>query len=93
MDIFATAIGIGIESKNKDKEGNTKINILPKEVSIELPEPIIKLKDEELIRDTILWTLKENFIIANGEVFRVNGKTDIHVDFNGKTAFIAECKV
>lgn len=126
LDIFATAIGIGIESKNKDKAGNTKINILPKKVSMDLPEkktideyyieeknynmilntikrhlecteelpgPIIKLKDEELIRDTILWTLKENFIIANGEVFRVNGKTDIHVDFNGKTAFIAECKV
>ena len=126
LDIFATAIGIEIESKNKDKDGNTKINILPKKVSIDLPEkktideyyieeknysmilntikrhlecteelpgPIIKLKDEELIRDTILWTLKENFIIANGEVFRVNGKSDIHVDFNGKTVFIAECKV
>lgn len=126
LDIFASAIGIGIESKNKDRDGNTKISILPKKVSVDLPEkkiideyyiedknynmildtikrhlecteelpgPIIKLKDEELIRDTILWTLKENFIIANGEVFRVNGKTDIHVDFNGKTAFIAECKV
>ena len=58
-----------------------------------LPKPIQKLSDEELIRDTILWALNANYIVATGETFRAAGKTDINVSFNDKSAFIAECKV
>ncbi len=58
-----------------------------------LPKPIQKLSDEELIRDTILWALNANYIVATGETFRASGKTDINVSFNDKSAFIAECKV
>lgn len=58
-----------------------------------LPKPIQKLSDEELIRDTILWALNENFIVATGETFRAAGKTDISVNFEDRSAFIAECKV
>lgn len=58
-----------------------------------LPKPIQKLSDEELIRDTILWSLNANYIVATGETFRAAGKTDISVSFENKSAFIAECKV
>ena len=58
-----------------------------------LPKPVQKLSDEELIRDTILWALNANYIVATGETFRAGGKTDINVSFNDKSAFIAECKV
>lgn len=58
-----------------------------------LPKPIQKLSNEELIRDTILWALNANYIVATGETFRAGGKTDINVNFNDKSAFIAECKV
>lgn len=58
-----------------------------------LPKPIQKLSDEELIRDTVLWSLNENYIVATGETFRAAGKTDISVNFEDRSAFIAECKV
>ena len=58
-----------------------------------LPKPVQKLADEELIRDTILWALNANYIVATGESFRAAGKTDICVNFKDKSAFIAECKV
>lgn len=58
-----------------------------------LPKPIQKLSDEEMIRDTILWALNENFIVATGETFRAAGKTDISVNFEDRSAFIAECKI
>ena len=58
-----------------------------------LPKPIQKLEDEELIRDTILWALNANYIVATGETFRAAGKTDINVNIDNKSAFIAECKV
>lgn len=58
-----------------------------------LPKPIQKLDDEELIRDTILWALNANYIVATGETFRAAGKTDINVNIDNKSAFIAECKV
>lgn len=58
-----------------------------------LPKPIQKLSDEELIRDTILWALNANYIVATGETFRAAGKTDINVNIDRKSAFIAECKV
>lgn len=58
-----------------------------------LPKPIQELSDEELIRDTFLWALNENFIVATGETFRAAGKTDICVNFEDRSAFIAECKI
>lgn len=58
-----------------------------------LPKPIQKLDDEELIRDTILWALNANYIVATGETFRAAGKTDVNVNIDNKSAFIAECKV
>ena len=57
------------------------------------PKAIIKLHDEELIRDTILWALNSNYFVASGETFRSNGKTDILINFNDKSVFIAECKI
>jgi hypothetical protein len=58
-----------------------------------LPKAIEKLNDEELIRDTILWSLNANYIVATGETFRNQGKSDICINFKEKSAFIAECKV
>ena len=57
------------------------------------PKAIIKLANEELIRDTILWALNSNYIVATGEAFRNSGKTDIIVSFKDKSVFVAECKV
>lgn len=59
----------------------------------ELPKAIQKLNDEEMIRDTILWALNANYIIATGETFRAAGKTDIHIKLENKSAFVAECKI
>ena len=57
------------------------------------PKAIIRLHDEELIRDTILWALNSNYFVASGETFRSNGKTDILINFNDKSVFIVECKI
>ena len=57
------------------------------------PSVIKFLNDEEMIRDTILWALNTNYIVAKGETFRNEGKTDISVSFNDKSVFVAECKV
>ena len=59
----------------------------------ELPKAIQKLSEEELIRDTFLWALNENYIIATGETFRAAGKTDINIKLENKSVFIAECKI
>lgn len=57
------------------------------------PKAIKVLNNEELIRDTILWALNSNYIIATGETFRNNGKTDILISFKDKSVFVAECKI
>lgn len=57
------------------------------------PRAIQELKNEELIRDTILWTLNANYFVATGETFRKNGKTDILISFKDKSVFVAECKI
>lgn len=58
------------------------------------PSAYKKLHEEELIRDTIIHALNANFIgQANGEAFRKNGKTDISIIQDNKSAFIAECKI
>lgn len=58
-----------------------------------VPMTASKFNEEEL-RDLILFVLNANFAgAAKGEVFSGNGKTDIFLDWNGRNAFIAECKV
>ena len=57
------------------------------------PRAIQVLKNEELIRDTILWALNANYFVAKGETFRNKGKTDILISFNDKSVFVAECKI
>lgn len=57
------------------------------------PKAILKINDEELIRDTILWALNANYFVATGETFRNNGKTDILISFKDKSVFVAECKI
>jgi hypothetical protein len=52
-----------------------------------------KLEEEEL-RDNINATLNTHFQgTATGETFSKVGKTDIHIPFENKSAFIAECKI
>lgn len=49
---------------------------------------------EEELRDFILATLGTHYInMATGETFRKIGKTDIHIVFDNKAAFIGECKI
>lgn len=52
-------------------------------------------KDEEGMRDILLVSLNASMTSgsAGGEVFRKKGKTDIHIAFENKSAFIAECKL
>lgn len=57
------------------------------------PKAIKKLNNEELIRDTILWTLNANYFVTSGETFRNSGKTDILISFNDKSVYVAECKM
>lgn len=50
--------------------------------------------DEEELRDFIITTLGTHYENAvTGETFRKIGKTDIHVIFENKAAFIGECKI
>ena len=49
---------------------------------------------EEALRDVLLGSLNALFPgKANGETFRKNGKTDICIEAEDRTAFVAECKV
>ncbi len=50
--------------------------------------------DEEELRDIILSHLNSHYDgTATGETFNRVGKTDIHIPFGNKAAFIAECKI
>lgn len=52
-----------------------------------------KLHEEEL-RDVILASLNTHYIgTATGETFNKRGKTDIHIPFENKSAYIGECKI
>ncbi|MFR3882620.1 MAG: hypothetical protein ACLTX6_10210 [Lachnospiraceae bacterium] len=44
-------------------------------------------------RDHLLATLNTHYELATGETFRKIGKTDIHIEFENKAAFIGECKI
>lgn len=48
---------------------------------------------EEELRDHLLATLNTHYEVATGETFRKIGKTDIHIEFDNKAAFIGECKI
>lgn len=49
---------------------------------------------EEALRDSILAMLNTHYKQdATGETFRVNGKTDILLQFDNRAAFVAECKM
>lgn len=48
---------------------------------------------EEELRDILLITLNTHYEAATGETFRKLGKTDIHIEFENKAAFIGECKI
>ena len=49
--------------------------------------------NEEELRDHLLATLNTHYEAATGETFRKIGKTDIHIEFENKAAFIGECKI
>lgn len=52
-----------------------------------------KLHEEEL-RDVILASLNTHYMgSATGETFNKRGKTDIHIPFENKSAYIGECKI
>lgn len=52
-----------------------------------------KLLEEEL-RDVILASLNTHYLgTATGETFNKIGKTDIHIPFENKSAYIGECKI
>lgn len=48
---------------------------------------------EEELRDHLLATLNTHYENVTGETFRKIGKTDIHIEFENKAAFIGECKI
>ena len=48
---------------------------------------------EEELRDHLLAALNTHYQNATGETFRKIGKTDIHIEFENKAAFIGECKI
>lgn len=48
---------------------------------------------EEELRDHLLAALNTHYEAVTGETFRKIGKTDIHIEFKNKAAFIGECKV
>lgn len=49
--------------------------------------------DEEELRDHLLATLNTHYDNATGETLEKIGKTDIHIEFENKAAFIGECKI
>ncbi len=57
------------------------------------PEVYTMLKEEQL-RDILLGTLNATFKgKASGECFRKKGKTDICIEYDNRSAFVAECKI
>ncbi|MGM4886436.1 hypothetical protein [Tardiphaga sp. 11_C7_N12_6] len=48
---------------------------------------------EEVLRDLYLVSLNNRYGHASGETFNGQGKTDILVSDNGRTVFIAECRI
>ena len=49
--------------------------------------------NEEELRDHLLAALNTHYENTTGETFRKIGKTDLHIEFKNKAAFIGECKL
>ena len=57
------------------------------------PSAYRKLNEEEL-RDILLANLNTHYdSLATGETFSKSGKTDIRIQFENKSAYVAECKI
>lgn len=63
-------------------------------MSFERTPKTFLVHDEEELRDIVLSNLNTHFEgEAKGEAFNKNGKTDIHISSDGRSAFIGECKI
>lgn len=62
--------------------------------TFETTPKVYAIHDEEDLRDIILANLNGHYQGgATGETFRLNGKTDIRIEFENRAAFVGECKV
>lgn len=62
--------------------------------SFETTPATFSMHDEEELRDIILAHLNGHYQCqATGETFRKSGKTDIRIEAENRSAFIAECKI
>lgn len=62
--------------------------------SMEATTRTFSKSNEEELRDFIIATLGTHYVdMVTGETFRKIGKTDIHIVFENKAAFIGECKI
>lgn len=78
-----------------DSDYNNILNIIHNACSVmeSTPQTFNKYSEEEL-RDSIISTLGTHYVNdVAGETFRGLGKTDIHIMFENKSAFIGECKI
>lgn len=51
------------------------------------------VNNEEELRDHLLAALNTHYQSVTGETFRMIGKTDVHIEFENKAAFIGEYKI
>lgn len=83
------------ESCISDFDYNNILDIIHNSCSVmeSTPQTFNKYSEEEL-RDSIISTLGTHYVNdVAGETFRGLGKTDIHIMFENKSAFIGECKI
>ena len=78
-----------------DSDYNNILDIIHNACSImESTAQTFKKYSEEELRDSIISTLGTHYADnVTGETFRKGGKTDIHIMFENKSAFIGECKI
>ena len=78
-----------------DEDYNNILNIIHSACSsMEATARTFNKNDEEELRDFIIATLGTHYEnMVTGETFRKIGKTDIHIIFDNKAAFIGECKI
>jgi hypothetical protein len=95
-----------VELRSRDGEAD---HVLAKEIAAELVrtmrsfgsalehQPVVAGRilgeDEESLRDVLLFILNANWERVGGETFMGAGKTDILFPWNGRNAFIGECKI
>lgn len=78
-----------------DFDYNNILNIIHNACSaMESTAKTFNKNTEEELRDFIISTLGTHYVDSvTGETFRKGGKTDIHIMFENKSAFIGECKI